>query len=89
MIRSIRCLALGLLVFAMTDVPAQTPSPAPPSCADAAHRQFDFWVGSWDVTGPKGETIIGRSRVESRLGACVIHEHWFGGAGTIGESFHV
>lgn len=89
MLRTIRCLALLLAVFAMTDLPAQTQAPSPPPCTDAAHRQFDFWVGSWDVTGPKGEKTIGRSRVESRLGDCVIHEHWFGGGGTIGESFNI
>jgi hypothetical protein len=87
--RNIRSLVLSLAMFAMTDVPAQTPPPAPPPCVDAARRQFDFWVGSWDVTGPKGEHVIGRSRIESRLGGCVIHEHWFGGRGTIGESFNV
>jgi len=87
--RSIQGLILALALFAMNDLPAQTPPPGPPPCTDAAHRQFDFWVGSWDVTGPKGEKVIGRSRVESRLGDCVIHEHWFGGGGTIGESFNL
>jgi hypothetical protein len=85
--RATRCLGLVLAVFAMTNLPAQTPSP--PSCADAAHRQFDFWVGNWDVTGSKGEKVIGRSRVESRLDGCVVHEHWFGAGGTIGENFNV
>jgi hypothetical protein len=85
--RIIRYLAPTLLAFVMTDASAQTPPPAP--CTDAVHRQFDFWVGSWDVTGPKGEKTIGRSRVESRLGDCVVHEHWFGGGGTIGESFNI
>ena len=93
MIRALRCLFPLLAVFAMSDLSAQTPSPpaAPqaPPCADAARRQFDFWLGSWDVTGPKGEQAIGRSRVESRLGDCVVHEHWFGKGGTIGESFNI
>lgn len=91
MLRAIRCLVLALAVFAMSDLPAQTPPPAAPKappCADAARRQFDFWVGSWDVTGPKGQKLLGRSRVESRLGDCVVHEHWFGNGGSIGESFN-
>ena len=53
MLRIVRCLALGLGLFAISDLPAQTPPPAAPRappCADAPHRQFDFWVGSWDVT---------------------------------------
>ena len=54
----LRCLFPALAVFAMSDLPAQTPpaaAPQAPPCADAAHRQFDFWVGNWDVTGPKGK----------------------------------
>ena len=54
----LRCLFPALAVFAMSDLPAQTPpaaAPQAPPCADAAHRQFDFWVGNWDVTGPKAE----------------------------------
>jgi len=27
-------------------------------CADALHRQFDFWVGKWDVYNPAG-TLVG------------------------------
>lgn len=94
MIRTLRCLLSMLAVFAMADLSAQTlpapPAPqTPPPCTGAMQRQFDFWVGNWDVTGPKGEKTIGRSRVESRLGDCVIHEHWFGGGGTVGESFNI
>jgi len=92
MIRTLRCLFFMLAVFAMSDLSAQTPPPATPQappCADPARRQFDFWVGNWDVTGPKGEQVIGRSRVESRLGDCVVHEHWFGKGGAIGESFNI
>ena len=92
MSRTLRCLLPMLAAFAMSDLPAQTPPPATPQappCADAARRQFDFWVGNWDVTGPKGQQVIGRSRVESRLGDCVVHEHWFGNGNNIGESFNV
>jgi hypothetical protein len=93
MLRAIRYAILSLVVFAMSDLSAQTTPPTPatqqaPPCADATRRQFDFWVGSWDVTGPKGNAV-GRSRVESRLGDCVIHEHWFGKGGSIGESFNI
>ena len=96
MLRIVRCLALGLGLFAISDLPAQTPPPAAPRappCADAPHRQFDFWVGSWDVTPNQGGPLIGRSRVDSRFDACVIHEHWFGGApnggqGGTGQSFN-
>lgn len=92
--RTIRTLVLLLAVTAMSDVPAQTPppppaTPAPTPCREPARRQFDFWIGSWDVTAPNGANALGRSRVESRLGDCVIHEHWFGTGGAVGESFNI
>lgn len=92
--RTLRCLIPALLAFATPGVFAQTPPPAPPSppapkCADAMHRQFDFWVGDWDVTPTQGGPLIGRSRVESRFDGCVVHEHWFGNGNNIGESFNI
>jgi len=92
MIRNLRFLICLIAGFAVSDLPAQsTPptSPQAPNCGEPARRQFDFWVGNWDVTGPQGMQVIGRSRVESRLGDCIIHEHWFGKGGTIGESFNI
>jgi len=46
-------------------------------CAFAAEsRQFDFWVGEWDVVTTKGEMPAGSSRIERVLGDCVILENW-------------
>ena len=70
---------------------AQQPTPPakrPPPCMSEQHRQFDFWVGEWDVSDPAGKPA-GRSRIESRLGRCVVHEHWFGSGGSVGESFNI
>jgi hypothetical protein len=36
---------LALLLFAQTP----TPPPKPFDCAALEHRQFDFWLGDWDV----------------------------------------
>ena len=41
------------------------------------HRQFDFWVGEWDVTTPDGKPA-GRNSITRELKNCVIHEHWAG-----------
>ena len=72
-------------------LPAQAQQPPPkrtPPCMSEHHRQFDFWVGAWDVTAPDGKAA-GRSRIESKLDQCVVHEHWFGTGGSIGESFNL
>ena len=41
---------------------AQTPGNAPAPCAAAEHRQFDFWIGEWDVTNPAG-AVAGKNRI--------------------------
>lgn len=38
-------------------------------------RQFDFWIGEWDVKSTTG-LPAGRSSIESILGECVIFENW-------------
>ena len=51
-------------------------------------RDFDFWVGEWDVYGPKGK-LAGHSRIERILGDCVIAEHWQGSGGSDGKSHNI
>jgi tetratricopeptide (TPR) repeat protein len=38
-------------------------------------RQFDFWVGEWDVKSTTGQNA-GKSKIEKMLGECVIFENW-------------
>lgn len=40
------------------------------------NRQFDFWVGTWNVATTDGAVPAGRSRIERILGDCVIEENW-------------
>ena len=81
-------LLIASLLLAATPAFAQQAAKPPPPCMSEQHRQFDFWVGEWDVSDPAGKPA-GRSRIESRLGQCVVHEHWFGAGGTVGESFNI
>ena len=50
----------------------QTPPPDP--CADPRTREFDFWIGDWDVFIPNGK-LAGTNRID-RLYGCVLHEYW-------------
>ena len=52
---------------------AQTPNAAA-ACTAPEYRQFDFWVGRWDVYGPKGKQVA-RSLIEKVYG-CGIRENW-------------
>ena len=44
-------------------------------CRDGAYRQFDFWLGDWQVRNPGGRVVAG-SRIASDLDGCVITERW-------------
>lgn len=44
-------------------------------CSKPEFRQFDFWIGDWEVFGPKGAKA-GESRISVILDSCVILEEW-------------
>jgi hypothetical protein len=54
-------------------------------CADAAHRQLDYWLGDWAVTAP-GSAPNASSKVHLELDGCAVVENWDGGRGHIGEN---
>jgi hypothetical protein len=55
-------------------------------CPGAEHRQFDFWVGTWEVT--VGANLAGRNIITAEEDGCLIHEHWTGSRGGTGQSFN-
>ncbi len=60
-----------------------------PCAASPEHRQFDFWVGEWDVQNPQGQPA-GTSSIQLILGDCTIFENWTGASGTYtGKSFNI
>jgi hypothetical protein len=62
----------------------------PLACTDNAHRQFDFWVGNWDVFDVERPTVVvAHARVELILNACVLHEVYESVDGHKGESFSI
>jgi len=65
--------ALLLCAVAGATSAAQAASPPDP-CGDTASRQFDFWLGDWDVFDPAGKQV-GTNRI-SLLYGCVLHESW-------------
>jgi hypothetical protein len=77
-------IVVGLLMGSL----AQTPPQPPPRCDQPQHREFDFWVGEWEVTTPDGKPA-GRNSITKEMDGCVIHEHWDGAGGMKGESFNI
>jgi tetratricopeptide (TPR) repeat protein len=51
------------------------------------HRQFDFWIGEWDVMTPQGQ-LAGTNSVQRVVDGCVIFENWTGAQGGNGKSFN-
>lgn len=64
---------------------------ARPCMHDARHREFDFWVGDWDVR-PTGASSVGpasRNTVTIDDNGCVVTEHWIAPGGSEGQSFNI
>ena len=58
---------------------------------DPRFRQFDFWVGDWDVR-PTGQPAVGppaRNTVTLDDNDCVVTEHWSSPSGSVGQSFNI
>ncbi|KQY49318.1 hypothetical protein [Lysobacter sp. Root494] len=61
--------------------------PALMRCAGPEHRQFDFWIGEWEVFGgPQGDRLLGSNRIERSGNGCWLVEHWRGASGNHGTS---
>jgi hypothetical protein len=58
------------------------------ACDASEHRQFDFWLGEWDVRTPDGK-VVGVNSISSEYGACVLHERYSTNRGYSGESLNV
>jgi hypothetical protein len=58
------------------------------SCATPEYRQFDFWLGHWNVSNPD-RTPAGTNRINAELRGCVIEERWTDVTGFRGRSLNV
>ncbi len=70
------------------EVVAKLDLTANPCKAAPEFRQFDFWIGDWDVKTAQGG-IAGTSSVQLILAQCIIFENWTSGAGSSGKSFNI
>ncbi len=59
---------------------------APTTCSSEKSHEFDFWIGSWEVTA--GDQLAGHNRIEPILGGCVLQENWRGAGGSAGSSLN-
>ncbi|MEW6320859.1 MAG: amidohydrolase family protein [Acidobacteriota bacterium] len=71
---------------------AATPPPTP-DCSAPVYRQFDFWLGEWDVV-PNGVTLAPGQKPSSNVitsahGGCVLVENWRAASGGTGTSLNI
>ena len=87
--RGARSLLTTMLALPAALAGAQTPPAAPPpACQSAEYRQFDFWVGTWDVFMPNGQKA-GENRIEPISAGCALLENWSGRGGFTGKSLNI
>ena len=80
--RRIAFTTLGALLAAPSFLAAQ----GGPPCSGDKNREFDFWIGDWDVTVVGSGQVAGTNRIESILGGCVLLESYDTPSGYAGNS---
>ena len=79
--------SVGALTLLLATAGGATAQPAAP-CAEAEHRQFDFWLGTWQVETPDGN-LAGHNTIQRVLNGCALEESWRGAKGSIGKSLNM
>ncbi len=81
-----RILMLVTILFLNLPVMFAEQASTPDPCAAAQQKQFDFWVGEWDLTWPgnkPGEVAHGTNSIKRIMDGCVVQENF-----SSGESGH-
>jgi hypothetical protein len=92
--------ALALVAQSPTPVQPAATAAKPYDCSATEHRQFDFWIGDWDVvtnpataspsaTPPSSGRKPARNMVQKAHDGCVLIENWDDGIGGTGQSFNL
>jgi len=80
-------LLAGLLLSGIQPLAAQNSPPS--ACSSEQHRQFDFWLGEWEVDGGQdGKTPVGKSTISKVANGCALHENWRSTGGGDGHSLN-
>lgn len=74
-------------VFIVSSLHAQSPAPSP-ACSATEFRQFDFWLGKWNVKNPQTGKQVGTSEITRVSEGCAIREQWKSVSGTNGMSIN-
>lgn len=67
---------------------AQEQAEQAPPCSFPEHRQFDFWIGEWDVENTADGQVVGENTIRQIMNGCALEENWVGGQGGKGTSIN-
>jgi hypothetical protein len=76
--------------FAKPKPKPKTPSTSPPPspCPAGEHRKdFDFWLGRWEVSATGGP-VVGHNVIAAAFDGCAVTEVWSGTGGGAGGSYN-
>lgn len=76
------CVALFSSAAWSADVTAQRP------CNSPEFRQFDFWIGDWDVTSAAAPGTTSRNRISLVNDGCTLREEYATPTGYAGTSLN-
>ncbi len=82
-----RSIAFALLLAAFDPAAVLAQGTQQP-CASEEHRQFDFWLGEWEVRTEDGQ-FAGTNTITQIHGGCALREQWVSAGGGSGESFNI
>lgn len=77
-----RCVVVALAAVSMGRAVSAAPCEAP------QYREFDFWLGTWQVHTPDGK-LAGVNSITKEYKGCVLHERYDTGRGYSGESLNI
>ena len=66
---------------------AQAPEAPPKPCTAEEYRQFDFWVGDWDVYAK--DKLAGTNRITRVYNDCALREDYSTPTGYVGGSWNI
>ena len=86
MTRTILFPAMAICLAIASPLSAQQNAPRA-ACAGPQHKQFDYWIGEWNVFNAQGQQI-GNSKVTSISGGCGVLEEWHTAGNAGGKSLN-
>jgi hypothetical protein len=75
-----------VLAVLLALIPVGANAQSGPSCSDEKSKEFDFWIGEWEVWA--GGELAGTNTIEPILDGCVLQENWLGVSGSAGSSLN-